>query len=59
MMLVYHVTEYIICSLVIFMFYILYGWLINDEVYAKDMFETLHGASNTKSFESSASTVVF
>jgi hypothetical protein len=41
------------------MFYILYGWLINDEVYAKDMFETLHGASNTKSFESSASTVVF
>jgi len=35
MMLVYHVTEYIIFSLVIFMFcYMLYSWLINDKVCA-------------------------
>jgi hypothetical protein len=34
MMSVYRVTEYIICSLVVFMFcYILYYWLINDKVY--------------------------
>jgi len=35
MMLVYRVTGYIICSLVIFMFcYISYSWLISDKVYA-------------------------
>jgi hypothetical protein len=35
MLLVYRVTEYIICSLVIFMFrYIRYSWLIRDKVYA-------------------------
>jgi hypothetical protein len=35
MMLVYCVTEYINCGLVIFMFcYILCSWLINDKMFA-------------------------